>query len=76
MDANNKNLHTDIVDAVCYINDIVGDLQDTGKTSETRLAGLHKAVNRLLANVGNGHASDCAVHNTPAYPAGECDCQS
>ena len=20
------------------------------------------------------HWSDCAVHNTPAYPAGECDC--
>jgi hypothetical protein len=20
------------------------------------------------------HASDCAVHNEPAYPAGECDC--
>lgn len=21
------------------------------------------------------HASDCAVHRAPAYPAGECDCQ-
>lgn len=21
------------------------------------------------------HASDCAVHREPAYPAGECDCQ-
>ena len=21
------------------------------------------------------HASDCAVHSEPAYPAGECDCQ-
>ena len=20
------------------------------------------------------HASDCAVHNEPAFPAGECDC--
>lgn len=20
------------------------------------------------------HASDCAVHNEPAYPAGQCDC--
>ena len=20
------------------------------------------------------HASDCAVHNMPAYPAGPCDC--
>lgn len=23
---------------------------------------------------GVGHASDCAVHNEPAYPAGPCDC--
>lgn len=22
----------------------------------------------------NGHASDCAVHSEPAYPAGLCDC--
>ncbi|MFA6125483.1 hypothetical protein [Sphingomonas sp.] len=22
----------------------------------------------------DGHASDCAKHNEPAYPAGECDC--
>lgn len=22
----------------------------------------------------NNHASDCAVHNEPAYPAGPCDC--
>ena len=22
----------------------------------------------------NGHASDCAVHSEPAYPAGPCDC--
>lgn len=23
---------------------------------------------------GDLHASDCAVHNEPAYPAGPCDC--
>ena len=22
------------------------------------------------------HASDCATHNAPAYPAGKCDCRS
>ncbi|KKK80340.1 hypothetical protein LCGC14_2824500, partial [marine sediment metagenome] len=21
------------------------------------------------------HASDCAVHNEPAYPAGDCNCK-
>jgi hypothetical protein len=24
--------------------------------------------------MNNNHASDCAVHNEPAYPAGPCDC--
>lgn len=75
MDANHKNLHTDLVDAICCLYDIVGDLNEAGKTSETRLAGLQNAVNKLLTNIGNGHASDCAVHNAPAYPSGECDCQ-
>lgn len=75
MEAWHKNLQTDLVDAVCYLNDIVGDLHETGKTSETRLAGLQNAVNKLLNNIGNGHASDCAVHNGPVYPAVPCDCQ-
>lgn len=22
-----------------------------------------------------GHASDCAAHNEPAYPVGDCDCE-
>jgi hypothetical protein len=25
---------------------------------------------------GDGHDSDCATHDAPAYPAGECDCSS
>lgn len=29
---------------------------------------------RLLAGLDNKHASDCAVHNEPAYELGECDC--
>ena len=28
---------------------------------------------RLLP-IGQGHASDCSVHNEPAYPNGPCDC--
>lgn len=24
----------------------------------------------------NIHASDCATHNAPAYPAGACDCSA
>ncbi len=26
------------------------------------------------ANTCCGHASDCAVHSEPAYPAGDCTC--
>ncbi len=25
---------------------------------------------------GDGHMSDCATHNGPAYPAGECNCKT
>ena len=29
---------------------------------------------QCLACEKTSHASDCAVHNAPAYPIGECDC--
>ena len=25
---------------------------------------------------GDGHDSDCATHDAPAYPTGECDCSA
>lgn len=28
----------------------------------------------IAAALYTGHASDCAVHNEPAFPAGPCDC--
>ena len=34
------------------------------------VAMLIRAVDDAL----DGHASDCATHNEPAYPKGECDC--
>ena len=27
-----------------------------------------------VENYSDGHMSDCATHNMPAYPNGECDC--
>lgn len=51
-----RNTQTDLVDAVLYLNDIVGDLHETGMTSETRLEGLQKAVNRMLENIGSAHS--------------------
>lgn len=29
---------------------------------------------RVMRPKTTGHASDCALHNMPAYPAGPCDC--
>jgi hypothetical protein len=36
---------------------------------------LFEKIKGLIANSCCSHASDCAVHNEPAYPAGECDCK-
>lgn len=42
-------------------------------------AEYHETVTRarrLARAVGeDGHASDCATHNMPAMPAGDCDCK-
>jgi predicted deacylase len=40
-----------IFDALAYLVDIVGDLHETGKTSETRLRLLHESVWELHAIV-------------------------
>ena len=36
-----------------------------------------KRFNQLLRKIvkqSNAHASDCSIHNAPAYAVGECDC--
>lgn len=37
---------------------------------------LYEIVMAFLAMRRGQHASDCAVHNEPALPAGECDCKA
>ena len=65
-----RNTQTDLVDAVLYLNDIVGDLHETGKTSETRLEGLQEAVNRLLENIGSAHSPvSMTISNEPERDA-------
>lgn len=44
-------------------------MNDDGLCSEP--ASLHDC---LAGEQGCGHASDCAVHNAPALPVGDCDC--
>ncbi|WP_308718955.1 hypothetical protein [Komagataeibacter xylinus] len=35
---------------------------------------LTEIVRRALGGVGDGHDSDCATHNEPAFPNGPCNC--
>lgn len=52
------------------------------KGLEPRPASINNAAIRMTSMSGNSkrasppveHASDCAAHNAPAYPAGPCDC--
>ncbi|KKL85552.1 hypothetical protein LCGC14_1953590 [marine sediment metagenome] len=43
---------------------------------ETDTDSLMKCLAALgvVIKVERGHDSDCATHNEPAYPNGECDC--
>ena len=48
---------------------------DNSASDGGSLARLELAVNLIKDEVHiNTHLSDCAVHNEPAYPKGECDC--
>lgn len=47
----------DVLDALLFLTDIVGDLHETGKTSNTRLELLQSAVNRLRLELA-GHRKD------------------
>lgn len=39
--------HVAVFEALAFLNDIVGDLHETGKTSDTRLSLLQQSVDRL-----------------------------
>ena len=45
-------------------------LPAAGTTTESH----HATTQHTCGSNGCGHASDCAVHNEPAMPAGPCDC--
>lgn len=36
--------------------------------------GNHEEAFDAVAQWAKSHASDCALHNSPAYPPGPCDC--
>ena len=62
-------------------NDITGDKLATKPASEAyrdnwdRIFGKTHCVCEACRE-GVLHASDCAVHNAPAHPTGECDCDA
>lgn len=43
--------------------------------AEGRVAYRAELAGKLGAYPEVEHASDCAVHNEPAYPAGPCNCR-
>src|SRR5690606_19616082 len=47
-----------IYEALAFLLDIVGDLHETGKTSETRLELLAQSVKRVHASVVNSASED------------------
>ena len=70
-------------EAMTLALDVLESVQQYMKTSEWYDSAI-TALREALAEHSMGcqcpacektlHASDCAVHNTPAYPVGECDC--
>ena len=53
-----------------------GHAPDSDFTAETIRALSERARHCMCEECKDGtiHASDCAVHNEPAYPRDECDC--
>jgi len=55
-----------------------GDLESFIKEHEADNPGdldkVDKLIRQASAQPETQHASDCAVHNEPAMPAGPCDC--
>ena len=49
-------------------------LKEIGFTEKTRSEGHRSFV--TLEWYSDGHSSDCATHNEPAFPNGECDCKN
>ena len=48
------------------------DLPERAAAAIAAIDLMQRTAQHLSA--GRAHDSDCAMHNAPAYPAGECDC--
>ena len=48
------------------------DLPERAAAAIAAIDLMQRTAQDLAA--GSAHDSDCAMHNAPAYPAGECDC--
>ena len=48
------------------------DLPERAAAAIAAIDLMQRTAQHLAA--GRAHDSDCAMHNAPAYPAGECDC--
>jgi hypothetical protein len=53
----------------------VPNCPSAAKPYPNRLKDISEKLDRIITLLeSDGHASDCATHNMPAYPNGDCDC--
>lgn len=58
---------------VSYLHALADTMNDPHARSILNAAAFGMGV-ELKGTLGPLHASDCALHNEPAYAAGPCDC--
>lgn len=72
---------TSLLNAAKVVLSVLDTFEMKGNTIENLRAAIEEAEKQEPEHCmcpacinGNLHASDCAVHNAPALPIGECDC--
>lgn len=68
---NTKTLPAEIISA---LKTVLGMRGFVGEERRIERRKARATLRNFLDTVKPLHASDCAVHNAPAYPAGPCDC--
>jgi len=70
---NGTETHSGLEQCLDGYYSICFDTEPINKKTKEAIAFIHQALAQP-AQEPVAHWSDCAVHNEPAYPKGECDC--
>ena len=60
---------------VCSGTKKIRDENAATKAAAAAIKRFYPALAKQLEDGWDGHTSDCATHNEPAYPARSCDCR-